>query len=327
MNDARDNDPLEKILRFAGRREPVDDALAARVEQRVHRPWQHLLARRRSSARRRTLAWTGAGMAVAASVLAIVIWLPRITMEAPRVATVVNVLGAPASGARGRPMTTLLRGAELRAGTVLETRRDEAAALALQSGHALRLAGSTRVRIETNALVLDSGSLYLDAGADGRATSLVVRSTVATVREVGTQYVVSLTDGTLEVGVREGSVRVERGTLVETAHAGQMLQLQSTGEARRMTIRPYGDRWEWITNVAPVPVLEGLALADFLEWLARELGWRLDYASPELAREAGGVVLHGSIEGLNGEEALAAVMASAGWTYRLTDGQLYVGGR
>lgn len=320
-------DPLERILKFAGRREPVNHERATRVEKAVDRRWRAMLDRRRLLRRRRDMAWAGAAVAAAAAVMALIAWLPRFGIEAPKVATVVNVLGAPSAGTRGRPLTALSRGVELDAGSTIETHRGEAAALVLRSGHSLRLAADTRIRIETDALILDGGSVYLDAGSNHHAIPIDVRSAIATVRENGTQYLVSLADNTLEVSVREGSVAVLRGPDVETARAGEMLQLQPTGRPQRFSIPTYGERWDWVTELVSAPVLDGLKLSEFLDWLAREQGWRLDYESPDVAQDAAAVELHGSVEGLSGEEALAAVMTSTGWRYHLQDGRLRIGER
>jgi ferric-dicitrate binding protein FerR (iron transport regulator) len=324
MKDETRPDPLERILKFAGRREPVDRQRTARVQDNVHERWHAMLGRRRASRRRRWLAWTGAGMAATAMALALISWLPRPGVEAPQVAAVVHVLGTPEAGARGRPMSPISAGIQLRAGSVVETGGGEAAALELDSGHALQVAANTRIRIESDALILDGGTIYLDTGNDHRATPIDVRSAIATVRESGTQYLVSLTGQSLEVSVREGSVRVIRGTNVDTAHAGEMLEVHTTGRPQRVPILTYGERWDWVTQLTSAPTLDGMNLSEFLQWLAREQGWRLDYESPKLARDAAGVELHGSIEGLSGEEALSAVMTSTGWRYRLEDGRLHI---
>lgn len=320
-------DPLEKIFELAGRREPVDPQRAADIEQSTRQRWQRMLAQRRDTQRRRRVGWIGGGVALAASVAAAVVFMPRFAAEAPVVATVVNVIGTPETGARGHAMTTLLAGAELHAGSVLETAGDDGVALQLADGHGLRLAEHTRVRIEADAVVLDSGAVYLDSGGDGRRTPVELRSRVATVRELGTQYMAKLSGDLLEVSVREGAVHVAQGNALATALAGELLQLDESGHTQRLEVPEYGEYWAWVTQLAPVPDLERLTLAEFLHWLTREQGWRLEFASPELARRAGRVELHGSIEGMSGEEALAAVMASTGWQYRLTDGALTIDSR
>jgi len=320
-------DPLEKIFQLAGRREPVDPARAEAIEKKTHERWQQMLARRRAEQRRRRFAWAGGGLAFAASIAVAVIFMSRVAIETPMVATVVNVLGTPEGGARGHAMAALVAGAELHAGSVLETAADDGVALQLAGGHSLRLAAASRVRIETDAVMLDAGAVYLDSGGEGRATPIEVRSRLGSVRELGTQYIVHLGGNSLDVSVREGAVHVAQGNITATARAGELLQLDKTGQILRQPIAEYGERWAWVAELAPVPSLEGLTLAEFLRWLVREQGWQLEFATPELARQAAKVDLHGSIEGLSGEEALELVMASTGWRYRLEDGTLTIDSR
>lgn len=322
-----DNDLLEKVLLLAEPRKPVDPERAGVIEEKTHERWQAMLARRHAAQRRRRFTAIGGGMAVAASIVLAAIFITRPALEAPTVATVVNVVGAPATAERGQAMTTLSSGAELYAGSVLETANDEGVALQLVSGHSLRLAAASRVRIEADAVVLDAGSVYLDSGGDGRATSIEVRSRIATIRELGTQYMVQLSGNSLDVSVREGAVRVAKGNTVATANAGEMLQLDESGRTQRLDVIEYGKHWEWAVQLAPVPDMNGLSLAEFLRWLVREQGWHLEYATPELARLAGSVELGGSIDGLSGEEALELVMTSTGWRYTLERGSLTVESR
>jgi ferric-dicitrate binding protein FerR (iron transport regulator) len=325
--NAGGRDPLEKIFLLAGRRKPVDPQRTDHIEQKTRERWQMMLARRRVAQRRRRFTLIGGGLAFATSVAAAVIFMSRLGIDAPMVATVVNVVGTPETGARGYAMTTPRVGDQLHAGSVLETAGDDGIALQLASGHSLRLAAASRVRIETDSVVLDAGALYLDSGVDERATPIEMRSRLATVRELGTQYMAQLTGDSLEVTVREGAVSISQGKVVATANAGELLQLDESGQTRRLFVPEHGEHWAWVTQLAPMPVLEGLTLAEFLHWLAREQGWQLEFATPELARYAATVELHGSIDGLSGEEALAAVITTTGWRYKLTNGVLTVDSR
>lgn len=320
-------DPLEKIFELAGRREPVHPERAAQIEEATRQRWQTMLARRRAAQRRRRIAWIGGGAMVAASVVAVAVFMSRIVTEAPVVATVIQVVGTPETGARGHAMAIIRTGTELRAGSVLETAGDDGVALQLVGGHDLRLAVSSRIRIEADAVVLDAGAVYLDSDDNGHGTAIELRSRVGTVRELGTQYMAALAGDVLEVSVREGAVRVAQGDVVATAHAGELLQLDASGHTRKLDVPRHGEYWSWVTQLAPVPAIEGLTLAEFLRWLTREQGWQLEFASPELILRAGKVVLSGSIDGMNGEEALAAVMTSTGWRYTLADGALTIESR
>jgi hypothetical protein len=79
-----------------------------------------------------------------------------------------------------------------------------------------------------------------------------------------------------------------------------------------------------MATLSPVLNIEGLALASFLESMSREHGWTLLYGDGSLAREAAGIVLHGSVEGLPPRDALDVAVRTSGLKYRLGDGELVV---
>ena len=132
---------------------------------------------------------------------------------------------------------------------------------------------------------------------------------------------VTLTDNSLQVSVREGAVRVSLGNTVASAISGEMLRLDEFGNTERLGVARYGEHWAWVAQLAHVPALDELTLAEFLHWLVREHGWQLEFASAELARYAETVELYGSIDGMSGEEALATVMMATRWRYSLTEGR------
>jgi ferric-dicitrate binding protein FerR (iron transport regulator) len=319
-----DADSLETLLKFAGRRESVAPERAERVEENAYGHWQTMLQRRQRTQRRRQVNRFAAGFAVAASVVAAVILLPQTFIDAPVVAVVDHVVGAPVSGARGEPMEVLGSAMELRAGSVLETADNDGLSLQLATGHNLRLAAASRVRIEERSIVLDRGAIYVDSGGDNRATPIDVLSSLATVRELGTQYSVRLSDGMLVTSVREGAVQLELNGSELVARAGEMLLLEEDGSSHRKSIPKYGELWSWVNELSPATDVEGLTLADFLQQVVREYGWQLQYESGSLERDASEIELHGSIEDLHGEDVVAAVMVAVGWSHKLTDGVLYI---
>ena len=173
--------------------------------------------------------------------------------------------------------------------------------------------------------MLDEGSVYIDSGRTGAKSRLVVRTSFGTTSEFGTQYLVSIAADSFELSVREGSVNVERNngpTLMATA--GEALHLDRDGTARRETILPYGDRWLWASTLGRPMQLEGQTLAEFFTWLSRENGWVFSYASGSLEKTASSVELHGSIVGLDAEQALASVVATVGWRFTLSNGVVAV---
>ena len=123
--------------------------------------------------------------------------------------------------------------------------------------------------------------------------------------------------------VRSGVVEVRRGAEIQSARPGTELMM-SGGSSVSRTVEPYGSEWAWAAGVGPSFEIEGRPLAAFLEHLCREQGWTLAFTDATLARGASGIILHGSTEGLSPSDALAVVLATAGLTHRITDGELVV---
>ena len=325
MSTEHEQDALEDLLIFAGRREVVEPHRSERVEQKVLTHWQQVVRRQRKADRRWRTIKFGGYLALAASLVLTFNLFLRSQGESPAVATLVAVVGKIEAGFGDQPMMEIVTGSDLLAGSILETSDNAGAALILTSGHSLRVAAASRVRFQVDTIMLDQGSVYIDSGRTGAKSQLVVRTSFGTAREFGTQYLVRILDDAFEISVREGSVNIERDygpTL--TAMAGEALHLNRDGSARREAIPSYGDRWQWASDLGQPMQLEARTLAEFFAWLSRENGWVVTYATGSLERSARRVELHGSIAGLDGEQALASVVATVGWRFTLLDGVVAV---
>jgi hypothetical protein len=75
---------------------------------------------------------------------------------------------------------------------------------------------------------------------------------------------------------------------------------------------------------APGFEVEGRTLGELLAWVARETGWRVRFAEPELAAAADEIVLHGDFGDLRPDQAAFAVLPGAGLEGVLADGVLVV---
>ena len=145
------------------------------------------------------------------------------------------------------------------------------------------------------------------------------------VSHVGTQFELRLQPDSLNVRVREGEVRrVDGGSTRQTSRAGEALLISRDRPDVRSRIATSGPEWDWVTTVAQPFTLEGATVSAFLEWVSREQGWRWEYADAATKRRAERAVLHGSIEGLTPEEALAAVLPASGLTSRRDGDRLIV---
>ncbi len=320
-----DERQIQRLIAAAGRRPEVPAGDMARIRAAAQDEWRDLVA---SQARSRRLA---APLALAASLLLVIAagWWWWRQLEAPvaheAVATVeliegdVRVDGPP-----------LALGGDLRAGAELVT---VAGAGAAPARLAIRLAGGQSVRLDVDSrlrllapssLELLQGGVYVDAAPAAASGAVEILTAFGNVHDIGTQFEVRLSDGeaTLRVRVREGSVAVEQADGSHSAAAGEELTLRQDGSIVRATVDPYGPAWEWVVASAPSLDIEGLTLAAYLEWVARETGWEVRFTDEAVAGSAAGIKLYGTIEGLAPDESLEAILPGSGLGYRIADGAL-----
>lgn len=320
---------IERVLKAAGPREQPDAGFERAMRERLRNEWHAVVA---SEVRRRQ---RRVAFALAAGVLAAAIgtW-----MVAPPFggSTEVAATMALASGdvrtrqgrfARWRATAT---GQALMAGTTLETGPASHGALSLRDGLSVRLDHDTRLALTApTEFTLERGALYVDAGrGNAAAGDLVIVTSAGAVRHVGTQYEARLVGSKLRLRVREGRIEWQSNSgRREHGVTGEQLTIAGDGEVQRTAATPYGESWDWVAGASPGIVIEGLPLSDFLSWAARELGYEVAYMTPEIASEAAGVVLHGSITGLTPRQALDAVLGTTRVRAIVLDGRIVVSGQ
>ena len=123
----------------------------------------------------------------------------------------------------------------------------------------------------------------------------------------------------------KGTVFLDGEDIAEIAEVGTELTLDAEGVMARRFVSVYGPEWNWVMQVAPVFEIEGRRLDDFLAWISRETGRRVNFQGEETARSVSDTVLHGSIEGLTPEEALATVLPTCGLTHRVREEKILIG--
>ncbi len=335
--EANDERQVRELLAAAGPRPTVGSDDLAAIKAAARAEWLELVAAQRRLPERRTPSSQRLrlGLALAASVMAALFlgwwWTKR---EAPgvmeTVASVERVTGA-VHVRGGRPEAEAMRvGTRLPVGALLETsdRIGQPAArlaLRLSGGSSLRLDSGTRVRlVSSERLELERGALYLDSGADGAPVE--IDTPFGTVRDIGTQFEVRLSEGgeVVRLRVREGKVALEASRGSHAAAGGEELSLRRDGSLSRGTVPSHGTQWDWVLAAAPSFEIEGRSLAAFLEWVGRETGRRVRYESPALEASAATIRLHGTIAELTPEESVSVVLPGSGLAYRLEDGTLLV---
>jgi ferric-dicitrate binding protein FerR (iron transport regulator) len=225
----------------------------------------------------------------------------------PSIARVERVLGT-VEGRNG----PLALGDEIAAGAVLATGSGQVA-LRLASGGSLRVAPQSRVTLTAaNKIELDTGALYFDSErAAARGEPLAVVTSLGTLRDVGTQFVARLDTARLEVGVRDGSVSLLRGTASTagtTIATGEKVTVGDNADVRREPLATFGADWAWAERLAPPFDTDGRRLIEVLEWVAAQTGRTLAFADSDLERTARETVLSGSID-LEPLPKLMAVLA------------------
>jgi ferric-dicitrate binding protein FerR (iron transport regulator) len=298
---------IERVLKAAGRRERAPTEIENAVREHLRAEWHAVVAERRG--RRRRIA----SLALAASLLVAVLgaWLAtdRSGAQVPVATMAVALDGVEVRSNWLRGWQRAGAGRPLSAGDILRTGANGRAALVLAGIASARLDHGTRLRIAAaDRLVIESGALYVDAGASGDSR-LAVETPAGVVRHIGTQYEVRVEGTDVRLRVREGRVewRSNAGN-VENGRAGEQLTIAADGAVSRAQAPRFGESWAWIASATPAIDIEGRPLAEFLVWAGRELGREIVFATPAVAEEASSIVVHGSIDGLTPVQALEAVL-------------------
>lgn len=301
------DDSVARLIQLAGPRAVIPEDVRMRVHAAVRREWQDGYQRRRS------LRW-GIPFALAAAVgVAVVAFVRAPEIAVAPIATVVRV-DDPA----GAASADLALGAAVYPGVGLSTGAS-GVALALNNGFSIRLRADTSVTFDSiDSVTLEAGRLYADTGQsvyDDR--SITVRTPVGAATDVGTQFAVGYDDGNMQVAVREGRVDVAAGASAWTAAAGEMLTIAPDGNATFAAIARSDDSWEWASSLAPTFDIENRSLLDFLKWVARETGRELVFESEAARLAAMRTTLSGSIDDFTPMEAVASVLPTTRFGYRI----------
>lgn len=305
------SDGAGQLIQAAGPRAEAPPDVLAEMHLAARAAWE-VKATEQKVLRRRRRRWAAALVAAASLLVALGLASRWITPTEPIAGTLMAGRGAKALGS-----------GEVAVGSTLKTAAGARAMLRLASGTVLRLDSETWVTpLSTSAVRLEQGRIYLDSAL--AADAVEVQTVWGTVRDVGTQFIVAVGDE-LEILVRDGEVQLEReGMALETMVAGEALTLRADNSLKRRTVESFGTAWDWIQDV-PMPfALEGANVADYLDWIIDETGWRILYEDAALAREARATETHGSLPDVRPSETLDIVLPSADLTYRRDGGLLVI---
>jgi ferric-dicitrate binding protein FerR (iron transport regulator) len=348
MNETREDD-VRRLIQRAGPRPTLPPAARLRLrvaaEEAWHRKVQNHRRQQRRQRRGRLVRWSAAVATLAAAAMLLLVLRPTLWSpqgDPPGASSVLGPVATLLSAQGALSFEGVPRGgATLPTGATLSTGEGGRAALWLEARQAeLRLDQNSRLRlVSPDTVELERGALYFDASAhplEGEpAPAFQVLTPWGTARDIGTQFEVRLQEEALRIRVREGAVLLElpRGEGTHRADAGVELTLDTASVARgddpdafvqRAAIATHGPAWQWVLEAAPPFEIEGRTLGEFLGWLSRESGWRLQYDTPALGERAAEIILHGSIAGLSAEEAVDVIVAGSALSYRLEEGVLTI---
>ncbi len=334
-----EEEEMRSLLEDAGPRPLIPEDDLAAITEAARATWLRRYGARRTPAR---LGWRWVGLAAAAALavaLGLAWWVrtPEPAPAAPPAVASIEVLTGVIR-MRGTPgeapvlLSPDALGHPLPAGSELETGEGTGAtgrvALRVAGGASVRLDAGTRVRLASaSSLYLVQGAVYVDTGA-GSPGEMAVRTAAGLFQDVGTQFEVRIEgrgeEAVTRLRVREGRVVLNHGGGAVTTGVGEELRVRGDGHLVRRPAAIYGPEWDWVLRTAPRLHIEGLKVRAFLDWIAREEGWRLEFADQKAASLAGSTVLHGSIEHLTPAETPDVVLPSCGLGHRVSDGTMVV---
>ncbi|MCB1683958.1 MAG: FecR family protein [Pseudomonadales bacterium] len=174
-------------------------------------------------------------------------------------------------------------------GTIVQTSTQGRVLLELSDGVTVRIDQLSSATFHSGREVwLHRGRIYVDAAGAG---SLQVTTPNASIRDIGTQFEVSLDGERLTIAVREGDVEVSTSSELIRAGVregmGEMIALDGMTLADRTSIAPTDPHWQWTQSARPLFSLGGRSVAEYLDWVARETGQRLVFESELVRQQAG----------------------------------------
>jgi len=316
------DDEVRELMEKAGPRPEIPSEDLARIKAAARNVWDERQRERRFlSLRLLALA--------AAVVVAVIGWLvvgaqKSRSVESRTIARCVLVTGDVVAAAPDEGDAQVTPSSEFREGTRIQV-RNGLMTLQTSDGGSVRFAPATNAVLMTETRVaLARGAVYVDT--QGRAGSIEIVTPFGTARDIGTQFQVRVdeTAETMRVSVREGEVIVRQNGTELSVVEGQGVVLKAGEEVKRAEVATWGEEWSWVVDAAPRFEIEGRTLSDYLDWVSRETGLRVQLDDPMLARVVGETTLHGSTGDLRPNEAVLVVLRGAGLEGEIANGVLTV---
>jgi len=308
--DVTQNDEagIEELLRQVGARDEPAADMMQEVEAAVHAEWRSMLQERQRKRRFVTFGIAAtAVLAVGVAVLGVRYLAPTAPIQ---VAQITRINGHLLVRPESHTAREIAVSQHVFSGETIQTDDRSRAALKFGDAVSVRLDHDTIVKIASaDELVLTAGALYVDSQAQ-HPQELMIRTDAGSVRHVGTQYQVRTHAEEMEVSVREGRVMIANAAGTSSGVAGERIRVTPRGEIVRSKVPAHDPSWRWAAHTAPLFDINERTFAAFAEWVGRETGRKVVYASNEAQSAASEVTLRGSIAGLDPDTALSAVLST-----------------
>jgi hypothetical protein len=316
-------DPVRSALELGLRRQPLDAGALARVRASVRAEFDSLYGGR-AGARRWPLWVASIAAALAGLTVLTALYLFQ-AEEGPPLGNVVRVERGSLQTA-----TNFFRTHDLGVGADVPSQEGITSAgtslIALAQGGLMRVAPGTSFEgAGPNEVVLHSGHVFMDFPRG--AGQFVLRTSAGTFEHIGTQFEAAVDGGNTRIRVREGSVRVNTAAAAQVVDAGTEVVVSQAGAVARRSLPTFGPDWAWVEAIGPEFEIENRELADFLGWVARETGRRVEFADDRARDVAGHTLLHGSVQGLAPLAALEQVLSTTSLAYEVHDDVIRVSSR
>ena len=318
--ESQQDDALGALIGAAGRRATPPDEAYQHVYTAAHDAWQAKVRSRRARTWQLAIAASVAVIALATAV--IVQLVPR---DTPVVFTTASVIRGDVSmrapdSESWQPLVALQT--PISVGTEIRTANNGRVALPLPASGSLRIDADSSITIAGTAeFRLAAGTLYIDSGDEMPDRAYAIRTSLGTVRDIGTQFEVAAEPESLRVRVRDGAVSISgSGAQADVlGSAGEQIRVAVGGAVARSPFSPYDAAWAWAEALAGSPQVEGQTLVAFLDWVANETGRALRFDTPLTETRVRGVILHGDAAALSPLEALDVVLSTTDFRYALRD--------
>lgn len=293
----KDDELLEALFKHASSRQRAPRDMEQKIRAELFDQWGRQTRQRRL--RRQLVGW-----AIAASVVLVVLVStdllrrPEPAIQGVLVASVEKRLGDVYIRDGDGKEALLASDSQVFAGSELSTSGNSRLSMSWANGESVRMDQNSRLElISETEISLRSGKLYIDSGgANDEDRVLVVQTPSGPVRHIGTRYITSVMGKQVTVSVRDGEVAVGSGQKQTIAMQGQKLQFTGNGQASSSAILTYGEEWRWTELVAPRFNTDGRSLDEFLEWVGRETGREIRYASTTAKLAATQTRMHGDVD-------------------------------